>query len=117
MILVEGKVEGTATTFLLDTGSIGTIVSTKIYRSHFPLHQIHRNFNGPGVSGESIPVRMNLEFGDHRCYAQRVSVMNLDELSRIIGIKHIDGLLGEDVLREFRSVRIDYRAHVIELEE
>jgi hypothetical protein len=26
-------------------------------------------------------------------------------------------LLGEDILREFHSVRIDYRAHVIELED
>ena len=117
MILVEGKVDGTESTFLLDTGAMGTIVSTRIYRSHYPLRQIHRNGAGPGLSGESISVRMNLEFGSHRCYAQRVAVMNLDELSRIIGIKRIDGLLGEDVLREFRSVRIDYKAHVIELEE
>jgi hypothetical protein len=117
MILVEGKVDGTESTFLLDTGAMGTIVSTRIYRSHYPLRQIHRNGDGPGLSGESISVRMNLEFGSHRCYAQRIAVMNLDELSRIIGIKHIDGLLGEDVLREFRSVRIDYKAHVIELEE
>jgi hypothetical protein len=81
------------------------------------LRHIHRNFEGPGLSGESVSVRMNLELGDHRFYAQRVSVMNLDELSRLIGIKHIDGLLGQDVLREFRYVRIDYKSHVIELEE
>jgi hypothetical protein len=28
-----------------------------------------------------------------------------------------DGLLGQDFLRQFGSVRIDYRAHVIELQE
>jgi hypothetical protein len=28
-----------------------------------------------------------------------------------------EGLLGQDMLRQFRSVRIDYRAHVIELQE
>ena len=46
---------------------------------------------------------------------QRVAIMNLDGLSQVLGI-HFDGLLGQDVLREFHSVRIDYRAHVIELE-
>jgi len=49
--------------------------------------------------------------------SQRVAVMNLDELSDILGVRHIDGLIGEDILRDFRSIRIDYHARVIELEE
>jgi hypothetical protein len=41
--------------------------------------------------------------------------MNLEDLSKRFQI-HFDGLLGQDVLNQFRSVRIDYKAHVIELE-
>lgn len=118
MILVEGKVDGKPVTLLLDTGSLSTIVSTKLYRNlNYPLRQLHRNLRSAGVSGESIPICLDLELGGHRWFSQRVSVMNLDELSDILGIPHIDGLLGEDILRQFRYVRIDYHTHVIELEE
>jgi hypothetical protein len=48
--------------------------------------------------------------------AQRVSVMNLDELNETLRL-HFDGLIGQDVLQQFRYVRIDYRARVIELRE
>jgi Aspartyl protease len=116
MILVEGKVNGHTLTFLLDTGSLGTIVSTRVYGAQFPLAHIRRNLEGPGLSGESFTAYIDLELGNHRWNAQRVSIMNLDELSRIIGVKHIDGLVGEDLLREFRSVHINYQAHVVELE-
>jgi len=118
MILVEGKVNDDPVIFLLDTGSVGTIVSARKYRvMYFPLHRIQRNAQGAGMNGESVSVRLDLQLGNHRWVAQRVSIMNLDELSNILGIQHLDGLIGEDLLREFRSVRIDYHAHVIELEE
>jgi len=42
--------------------------------------------------------------------------MNLDGLSQVFGIQ-FDGLLGQDVLSEFHSVRIDFHAHIIEFEE
>jgi len=118
MILVDGKVNGDAVTFLLDTGSLGTIVSARRYRRmYFPLHNIQRNTQGAGINGESVSVRLDLQLGNHRWVGQRVSIMNLDELSSIIGVPHLDGLIGQDILREFRSIRIDYHAHVIELEE
>jgi hypothetical protein len=42
--------------------------------------------------------------------------MNFNGLSDVLGAD-FDGLLGEDVLREFHSVHIDYRNHQIELEQ
>ena len=118
MILVEGKVNGDPVTFLLDTGSVGTIVSHRIYSTTaFPLRRAQRNKEGHGINGESIAAQLDLQLGSHRWVARRVAVMNLDELSDILGVRHIDGLIGEDILRDFRSIRIDYHAHVIELEE
>ena len=118
MILVEGKVNGDPVTFLLDTGSVGTIVSTRMCRiTCFSLHGVQRNADGHGINGESISVRLDLQLGNRQWAGQRVSIMNLDELSSILGVRHVDGLIGEDILRDFRSIRIDYHARVIELEE
>jgi hypothetical protein len=118
MILVEGKVNGDSATFLLDTGSVGTIVSTRIYgNTPLPLRSVRRNMEGHGINGDSISVRLDLQLGNRRWVGQRVAVMNLDGLSQILGVRHIDGLIGEDILREFHSIHIDYRTHIIEFEE
>jgi hypothetical protein len=42
--------------------------------------------------------------------------MNLGDLPQRVGVP-FDGLLGQDILRQFRSVRIDYKKHMIELEK
>jgi len=117
MILVDGKVNGNAATFLLDTGANRTIVSAKVYgQVQFKMHQLRRNGHGAGVSGNSIPLPADLVLAERVWTAHRVSVMNLDELSDLLKL-HLDGLIGQDILRDFRYVRIDYRARVIELEE
>jgi gag-polyprotein putative aspartyl protease len=117
MILVDGKVNGNPATLLLDTGANRTIISGKAYGNvQFRLQQLRHNSHGAGVSGGSIPQHADLVLGEHAWVAQRVSVMDLDELNEMLKL-HFDGLLGQDILRQFRSVRIDYHAHVIELEE
>jgi hypothetical protein len=117
MILVEGKVNGNRVTFLLDTGANKTIVSVKTY-GHVPfaLQSARHNDLGPGMKGDAVRLSADVELANHMWVGQRVSVMNLDELTKVLGLR-FDGLLGQDLLREFRSVRIDYKAHVIELEE
>jgi hypothetical protein len=117
MILIEVKIDGHPMIFLLDTGSIGTIVSLKSYRTvPFPLRTIRRDPRSPGVVGDSVPVKLDLSLGGHTWYSQSVSLMNLDGLVDLLGTR-VDGILGQDILREFRYVRIDYSARVIELEE
>ena len=117
MILVDGKVNGNPAILLLDTGANHTIISGKAYgKVEFHLQQLRHNLRGPGVSGGSIPLSADLVIADHRWPAQRVSVMELDELNETLKL-HFDGLLGQDILRQFRSVRIDYHTKTIELEE
>jgi hypothetical protein len=116
-ILVQAKVNGNPATLLLDTGANRTIVSTRIYgNTQVNLQRIHQNDRGPGLAGESLRLRADVVLANHMWVAQPVSVMNLDDLKHDLGI-NFDGLLGEDLLREFHSVRINYKAHVIELEQ
>jgi hypothetical protein len=117
LIVVEGKVNGNAGTFLLDTGANRTIVSTRIYGNvSFELQRLPRRQQGPGLVGYSLRRSADVELGEHVWTAQQVSVMDLDELKQMLHMD-FDGLLGQDILRQFRSVRIDYHAHLIELEE
>jgi predicted aspartyl protease len=117
MILVQGKVNGRPVVFLLDIGATRTIVSAKSYGNlAFRLHSVERTSQGPGIAGDSVALPIHLELGTHIWAGQRVAVMNLDGLNLLLGTP-FDGLLGQDVLREFRSVRIDYRTHTVELEE
>ena len=116
-ILVQAKVNGNPATLLLDTGANRTIVSIRIYGStQFNLQRMRQNPNGPGHAGESLRLRADVALANHLWAAQPVSVMDLEDLKQELGI-NFDGLLGEDLLREFRSVRINYKAHVIELEQ
>jgi hypothetical protein len=115
MILIEGKIDEKRVTFLLDTGSNHTIISVRSYGGvPFPLRPALRNGSAAGMKGESVRLPMNLTLGDHTWVGQCVTMMNLDDLHDTLGIP-FDGLLGQDILREFRSVRIDYKTHVIEL--
>jgi hypothetical protein len=77
---------------------------------------LHRNDQGLGLKVDALRLRADFAFANRVWIAQPVYVMNVDELTRRFGTP-VDGLLGQDLLREFRSVRINYKSHVIELEQ
>ena len=117
LIVVEGKVNGSAATFVLDTGANRTIVSTEIYGdARFNLQRMPHHQGAAGFAGYSLRRSADVGLGDNIWPAQQVSVMDLDELKQMLHM-NFDGLLGQEFLRQFRSVRIDFRAHVIELQE
>ena len=117
MILVEAEINGDPVTLLMDTGCEKTVISAKVYRAkYFILRAARGDPKSPGIVGESVSVRLDLRLADHRWIGHSVSIMNLGDLNHLLGTQ-FDGLLGQDILREFHSVRIDYRAHVIELED
>jgi hypothetical protein len=116
MILVQAKVNNTPVWLLLDTGATRTVIGAKAYGdTPVALRTAQRNSQGPGILGDSVSLPVNFELSGHIWLGQRVAVMNLDRLSQLLGIQ-FDGLLGQDILREFHTVHIDYHAHTIDLE-
>ncbi|HYX00405.1 MAG TPA: retroviral-like aspartic protease family protein [Candidatus Elarobacter sp.] len=113
-ILVDAKIDGTPVRLLVDTGANKTILNAKSFCK--TEMNVTRPVNrGAGIVGNALRLRVDLEIAHEFMFSQRVSVMNLEELSRRFGIQ-FDGLLGQDILNQFRSVRIDYKRSVIELE-
>lgn len=94
LILLDVKVNGGSSTMLLDTGANVTLLR-------------HAPSNADTVELE--PSR-----------AVTVSAVDLDKIGVHLAkrdVAQIDGLLGEDFLRYLASVRIDYRARVVEFEK
>ena len=113
-ILVDAKIDGTPVRLLVDTGANKTILNAKSFCK--TEMNVTRPVNrGAGIVGNALRLRVDLEIAHEFMFSRRVSVMNLEEVSRRFGIQ-FDGLLGQDILNQFRSVRIDYKRCVIELE-
>jgi gag-polyprotein putative aspartyl protease len=113
-IIVDAKIDGTPVRLLVDTGANKTILNAKSFgrvemRVSKPLNR------GAGIVGNALRLRVDLEIAHGFMFSQYVSVMDLEELSKRFGIQ-FDGLLGQDILNQFHSVRIDYKRHMIELE-
>jgi hypothetical protein len=117
MILVDARVNDNRATLLVDTGANHTIVSPKAYgNAQFQVRNLHKNDQGLGMQGDALRLHANFALANRVWISHPVYVLNVDELSRRFGTP-VDGLLGQDVLQEFRSVRINYKSHVIELEQ
>ena len=113
-MLVEVSIDGTPVTLLVDTGVNKTILNARsIGKVQLPVSQPVNQ--GAGIIANALRLRVHVEIAHQFMFSQSVSVMNLEELSKRFQIP-FDGLLGQDILNQFRSVRIDYKAHVIELE-
>jgi hypothetical protein len=109
-----GSIDGRPVTLMVDTGANKTILNARsIGRVQLPVSQPVNQ--GAGIIGNALRLRVHVEIAHQCMFSQPVSVMSLEELSKRFQIP-FDGLLGQDILNQFRSVRIDYKAHVIELE-
>lgn len=112
--VVELTVNGRTAHFIVDTGSEQTLVATELTTAAAPSRSEFRRDGGLDVHGRWWLV--DLAVGDQRWTKRMVGVVDFANIRAHFG-KDIDGLLGQDVLREFESVRIDYRTKVMTLEK
>jgi len=99
LILLDAHVNGKSVTLILDTGARQTQLDRK-------------------AAGQSVTVAVlyvDLQIADYRERSFRILSMDLERILR--DIPHADGILGQDWLRSFRSVKIDYKTQTVTLEE
>jgi predicted aspartyl protease len=109
-ILVRGAVDGKPVLLILDTGASCTILARELVRlAPGALASSRFSSEGPGLNANGRYTEATLELGDRRWRNRIVVGMKMDEVSRAYG-RRIDGLLGQDVLREFDRITIDFRA-------
>ena len=112
-ILVRAVVNRRPAILVLDTGSAQTIVSPELARLEAgDLGPSRFAAEGPGLEARGRWIEATLEIGGRRFFRRTIAAIRLEEVSRALGGK-IDGLLGQDLLREFSQLTIDYRRRVV----
>ncbi len=108
VILVRAVVNGRPALLILDTGASQTILRSELLRERLRLEASRFAHGGPGLTAHGRWSQATLQLGDRVWRNRQVVAMNFDEVTRTYGAA-IDGLLGQDLLREFDRVTIDYR--------
>jgi Aspartyl protease len=110
VILIRAKVNRQPATLVVDTGSSNTILSSEVLRVR-PLSLEHADApaKGSGYVGSAGWAKATLEIGTMMWPDRRVLVMDdFQVMSRSIN-QRVDGIIGEDVLREFDFVILDFK--------
>jgi Aspartyl protease len=109
-ILIRAQVNGKPATLVVDTGSSHTILSWELLQVR-PLALEHADAptKGSGFVGRAGWAKATVEVGTITWQDRKVLVMSdFQEISNSMK-RRIDGILGEDVLKEFDSVVIDFK--------
>lgn len=109
VVLIRAQLNGHPATLLLDTGSSKTILSPELVEVRpQALQRAEVPATGSGYVGTAGWTKATLEVGGLRWPDRIVLVMDFQEISKSMQ-QRVDGILGEDVLREFDSVFIDFK--------
>jgi gag-polyprotein putative aspartyl protease len=116
-ILIRAQVNGKPATLVVDTGSSHTILSSELLQVR-PLALEHADApaKGSGYVGSAGWAKATVEVGTITWQDRRVLVMSdFQEISKSMK-RRVDGILGEDVLKEFDFVGIDFKRHRLVLQ-
>lgn len=109
-ILITAQVNHRCATLIVDTGSSHTILSPALLQVYpQSLEQAPVPAKGSGLVGTAGWAKATVEIGAVTWSDRRILVMSdFPEMSNSMKQK-IDGILGQDLLREFSVVVIDYK--------
>jgi hypothetical protein len=115
LVFVPVKVNGSDVLLMLDTPATNSVVSPKAV--HVPVNaagQIATVTEGHQQVNVAV-ARLDVKLGDARidCVVVVLADLNPAQTARY---GKFDGLLSQNILSQFKSVRIDYQNKVIELE-
>lgn len=115
-ILLNAKLNGDPIVMILDTGSSHSLFDARVFgMSPAQLQAARLNARGLGLNADVVWRSANLQLAEQRWNNQPVEVADLSKLSKIYG-RTIDGILGQDVLRSFDSVQINYKGDCVMLQ-
>jgi predicted aspartyl protease len=109
-ILIRADVNGRPATLVVDTGSSHTILSSELLQVRaLALEHANTPAKGSGYVGTAGWTKATLEIGTITWRDRRVLVMDdFQDLSSSMK-QRVDGIIGEDVLREFSVVVLDFK--------
>jgi hypothetical protein len=109
VILAEGSVEGHPTTFIVDTGASVTMIDAAILQTPFEKRASRFRENAPGIEVRGTLTEVHLAIGNEGEARRKVAAVDFTEIRRVYG-KEVGGVLGQDYLRRFGRVSIDFEA-------
>ena len=117
LILIEVRINDHPRTFIVDTGSTWTLVERRVMAvTDVEIRKSMFLNGGSGVVFQGKPLAAAVGIGKQTWSDCTVFATDLDLLTKAYG-RSIDGVLGQDVLRRFDTVTIDYVGRRITLSE
>jgi hypothetical protein len=112
-ILVDASVDGQPVVMILDTGASHSIFDAGIFGvSAMQLQEARMKSRGLGLEADVVLRTADFEIGQEAWKLQPIEIADLHLLSKIYGRK-IGGIVGQDVLRSFISVQINYKGQCV----
>jgi hypothetical protein len=103
-------------TLIFDTGASHSIFDARAYgMSAVELEKARLNGRGLGLNADVVWRTADLRIANQRWSRQTFEIANLSGLAKIYG-RTIGGIVGQDVLRSFDRMLINYRGGCIMLE-
>jgi hypothetical protein len=115
-ILLNARLNGDPIVMILDTGSSHSLFDARAFgMSPAQLQTARLNSRGLGLNADVVWRSANFQIAEQQWNNLPVEVADLSKLSKIYG-RTIDGILGQDVLRSFDSVQINYKGDCLMLQ-
>jgi predicted aspartyl protease len=115
-ILINAKLNGNPVVMILDTGASRSIFDARAFGlSSVQLQAARMNTRGVGLDADVVWRTASFQIADQQWKDQPVEIADLSKLSKIYG-RTIDGIVGQDVLRNFDTVQINYKGDCVMLE-
>ena len=112
-ILVDASVNGQSVVMVLDTGASHSMFDASVFGlSTVQLQAARMKSRGLGLDADIVVRTADFEIGEEAWKQQPVEIADLHLLSKIYGRK-IGGIVGQDVLRSFVSVQINYKGQCV----
>ncbi len=112
-ILVDASVNGQPVVMILDTGASHSMFDASMFGlSAMQLQVARMKSRGLGLDADVVWRTADFEIGEEAWKEHPIEVADLHLLSKIYGRK-IGGIVGQDVLRSFVSVQINYKGQCV----